>query len=105
MRHELADIIRSALQKTAEYDKDWGKRTNFSKTAVWAAQQRSEFQIAESQGPLRPWASKHITLDFSAGGPFFLPFWAVYGFFEPGEFGAAPGSARFAIALVMCTPG
>ena len=55
--------------------------------------QRSEFQLAPSAGPLRPWSYGAITLDLSAGGPFFLPFWALYGFFEPGEVAAAPGSS------------
>lgn len=50
-------------------------------------------QLADTPGPLRPFDFAHISIDLSAGGPFFLPFWALYGFFEPGELGAAPSSA------------
>ena len=37
LRNELAAVIKQALIKTAEFDKDWGKRTNWLKTAVWAS--------------------------------------------------------------------
>ena len=34
-----------------------------------------------------------LDLDLSTSGPFFLPFWGLMGFFEPGELAAAPGSS------------
>ena len=58
--------------------------------------QGSEFQLSPPVGPLRPWGNSSNALDFSAGGAFFLPFWALYGFFEPGELAAAPGSSSIA---------
>lgn len=49
--------------------------------------------------PTPPFHAPHrygITVDLSAGGAFFLPFWALYGFFEPGELAATPGSSSIA---------
>ena len=47
--------------------------------------QGSEFQAGPPPGQLRPFTD--LSLDLSAGGPFFMPFWALFGFFEPGELG------------------
>ena len=41
-----------------------------------------EFQYDGSPGQIRP-ALSYASLDLSAGGPFFAPFWAIFGFFEP----------------------
>ena len=62
--------------------------------------QGSELQLADSAGPLRPLSFADVVIDFSAGGAFFLPFWALYGFFEPGELAAAPGASSFTPAVL-----
>ena len=38
--------------------------------------------------------------DFSAGGPFFSPFWAIYGYVEPGALAQGRGTALFAPAFM-----
>ena len=35
-----------------------------------------------------PGAPDGFTLDLSSGGPFFSPFWAIYGYVEPGSLAA-----------------
>ena len=58
--------------------------------------QGSQLQLADSAGPLRPFDRWNVHVDFSAGGSFFLPFWALYGQFDPGEFAAAPAASSLA---------
>ena len=48
-------------------------------------------RLEGSPGPLH--LSPDSSLDVSAGGPFFTPFWAVFGFYEPAMLADAPGSA------------
>lgn len=51
------------------------------------------YQIEFSPGGLHLPFDGGYTLDLSAGGPFFAPFWAIYGFVEPGALAGARGSA------------
>jgi hypothetical protein len=50
-----------------------------------------KFQLEGSPGPFNPVPG--ISLDLSASGPFWSPFWALYGFFEPASIAEAEGSA------------
>ena len=43
---ENYESIKQALIKTAEFDHDWGKRTNWLETAVWASRRCSDFDAA-----------------------------------------------------------
>ena len=53
------------------------------------------YRLEHSPGPLRL-PIEDFTGDFSAGGPFFSPFWAIYGYVEPGALALGHGSAVFA---------
>ena len=44
------------------------------------------YRVEHSPGALRLPVDGY-TMDLSAGGPFFAPFWAIYGFVEPGALG------------------
>ena len=52
------------------------------------------YQSEHGAGPLHPWFNQE--LDVSAAGPFFAPFWATFGYFNPAEIAGSPGSALVA---------
>jgi hypothetical protein len=56
-----------------------------------------EYRLDGSPGAWRPllgWFN--LDLDISSSGPFWMTYWGLLGFFEPGELSAAPGSAFLA---------
>ena len=97
-------VLLVCLREMAVDIKDWFKLVMLLSIGFSVAfsiltpnfHQGAEFQLAHSAGPLRPFDSLNVAVDFSAGGAFFLPLWALYGFFEPGELAAAPGASSFA---------
>jgi hypothetical protein len=50
------------------------------------------YRLEHSPGPMQ-FPIETFEADFSAGGPFFSPFWAVYGYFEPGALAQGRGTA------------
>ena len=66
------------------------------------------YRLEHSPGALRlPGAPDGFTLDLSSGGPFFSPFWAIYGYVEPGSLAAGRGTAVVApiamwLYLIIC---
>ena len=54
-----------------------------------------EYRLDGSPGAWRPFHG-FPNLDISSSGPFWMTYWGLLGFFEPGELSAAPGSAFLA---------
>ena len=56
-----------------------------------------EYRLEGSPGAWRPFLGWfNLDLDISSSGPFWMTYWGLLGFFEPGELSAAPGSAFLA---------
>ena len=60
-----------------------------------------EYRLDGSPGAWRPFHG-FPNLDISSSGPFWMTYWGLLGFFEPGELSAAPGSAFLAPLALWC---
>ena len=58
-----------------------------------------QYTTEHSPGPLRLPIDGFLG-DFSAGGPFFAPFWAIYGYFDAGSIALGEGTALIAPAFM-----
>lgn len=79
------------------YDlRDWAKPTAMLTIAFGLVMHilAPEYRLDGSPGAFRP--IPDLDWDFSPGGPFFMTFWALLGFYEPGELAVAPGTALIA---------